>query len=236
MSDQYEPGKESEIEEGQPTVEEVSPSQYLTKEEAQKYFKNIEDSVIARQVGIYGSGQQKLLEKLEALETNIASLREAGVDVSPAAEMRLRDKAYKEALTSNASKPSQRVEEPVARQEQPQGVDPQLVQRVNSIAANMLQSMGVTFEQNAPELKMIKTNGDYVEYLDSLTQAAIAWKKRNSDKPNPESRIPGIVSGNTATDREAAINQELDKLYRSPQKNMTRINELTKELQSIVRK
>lgn len=233
MSDQYEPGKESEIEEGQPTVEEVSPSQYLTREEAEKYFKNIEDSVIARQVGIYGSGQQKLLEKLEALETNIASLREVGVDVSPAAEMKLRDKAYKEALTSNASKPSQRVEEPVARQEQPQGVDPQ---RVNTIATNILQTMGVQFEQGAPELKMIKTNGDYVEYLDSLTKAATAWKQRNSDKPNPEARIPGIVSGNTATDREAAINAELDKLYANPNKNLAKISALTKELQSIVRK
>lgn len=233
MSDQYEPGKESEIEEGQPTVEEVSPSQYLTKEEAEKYFKNIEDSVIARQVGIYGSGQQKLLEKLEALEMNIASLREAGVDVSPAAEMKLRDKAYKEALTGNTNKQSQRVEEPVARQEQPQGLDPQ---RINTLGRTILENMGVTFTQGDPEIKAIKTNGTPEEYLESLTKAASAWKKRTSESANPETRIPGLVGSGIAGNREAAINQELEKLYRSPQKNMARINELTKELQSIVRK
>lgn len=214
MSDQYEQGKESEIEEGQPAIEEVSPSQYLTKDEAEKYFKNIEDSVIARQVGIYGTGQQKLLEKLEALETNIKSLRDAGVEVTPAAEMKLRDNAYKEALTSGANNVSQRVEQPAAQRDQPQGINPQ---QVNSIAANLLQTLGVKFSEKDPELKMIKTNGDPMEYLDSLTKAASAWKERNSDKPNPEARIPGLVTGSTSEkDLKAAYDKELKAARADP--------------------
>ena len=145
----------------------------------------------------------------------------------------MRSSIISKSLMEDDETPSQAKKADAQPQQRPDGIDPQ---RVNSIATNMLQSMGVTFEQNAPELKMIKTNGDYVEYLDSLTQAATAWKKRNSDKPNPESRIAGLVSGNTATSREAAINAELSKLYRNPQKNIAKIDELTKELLTIVRK
>jgi hypothetical protein len=222
--------------EGQPEVQseepETSSPSYLTKEEAEAYFRKMEDSLMGRQADLLGKGTEKLRQRLASLEEHVELQRSTGITVNDADVERMRNRIISTSLTEQGE-PKPQSAQADAQQSAAQGIDPQ---RVNSIATNMLQSMGVTFEQNAPELKMIKTNGDYVEYLDSLTQAATAWKKRNSDKPNPESRIPGIVSGNTATDREAAINQELDKLYRSPQKNMTRINELTKELQSIVRK
>ena len=232
MSDQVELGQESEIEEGQPTVEEVSPSQYLTKQEAEKYFKNIEDSVIARQVGIYGKGQTKLLEKLEALETNIKQLREAGVDITPAAEMKLRDNAYKEALTSGHDSKPQRVDDTAAQQSQTQGLSPDVV---NDMGNRMLKSMGVDFKDGDPEIKKINMNGTPEQYLSTLAIAAAAWKERTSTKPDPETRIPGIVGGGVSN-REAEINDQLSKLLRNPQRNMNEINKLTKELEILVRK
>ena len=233
MSDQLEQEMvESEVAE-QTTEQETSTPSYLTRDEAEQLMKSAVDEALNRQVGLYTKGTEKLRQRLQSLEEHLQLQKDAGINVDPAAAERMRSSIISKSLMEDDETPSQANKADAQPQQRTDGIDPQ---RVNSIATNMLQSMGVTFEQNAPELKMIKTNGDYVEYLDSLTQAATAWKKRNSDKPNPESRIPGIVSGNTATDREAAINQELDKLYRSPQKNMTRINELTKELQSIVRK
>jgi hypothetical protein len=233
MSDQLEQEMvESEVAE-QTTEQETSTPSYLTRDEAEQLMKNAVDEALNRQVGLYTKGTEKLRQRLQSLEEHLQLQKDAGISIDPAAAERMRSSIISKSLMEDDATPSQAKKADAQPQQRTDGID---LQRVNSIATNMLQSMGVTFEQNAPELKMIKTNGDYVEYLDSLTQAATAWKKRNSDKPNPESRIPGIVSGNTATDREAAINQELDKLYRSPQKNMTRINELTKELQSIVRK
>ena len=233
MSDQLEQEMvESEVAE-QTTEQETSTPSYLTRDEAEQLMKSAVDEALNRQVGLYTKGTEKLRQRLQSLEEHLQLQKDAGINVDPAAAERMRSSIISKSLMEDDETPSQAKKADAQPQQRPDGIDPQ---RVNSIATNMLQSMGVTFEQNAPELKMIKTNGDYVEYLDSLTQAATAWKKRNSDKPNPESRIAGLVSGNTATSREAAINQELDKLYRSPQKNMTRINELTKELQSIVRK
>ena len=235
MSDQLvQETVESEVAE-QTTQPEASPPSYLTRDEAEQLMKNAVDEALNRQVGLYTKGTEKLRQRLQSLEEHLQLQKDAGVNIDPAAAERMRSSIISKSLMEDDT-PSQAKKADAQPQQRTDGVDPQLAQRVNSIATNMLQSMGVTFEQNAPELKMLKMNGDYVEYLDSLTQAATAWKKRNSDKPNPEARIPGIVSGNTATDREAAINQELDKMYRNPQKNLTRIAELTKELQSIVRK
>ena len=235
MSDQLvQETVKSEVAE-QTTQPEASPPSYLTRDEAEQLMKNAVDEALNRQVGLYTKGTEKLRQRLQSLEEHLQLQKDAGVNIDPAAAERMRSSIISKSLMEDDT-PSQAKKADAQPQQRTDGVDPQLAQRVNSIATNMLQSMGVTFEQNAPELKMLKMNGDYVEYLDSLTQAATAWKKRNSDKPNPEARIPGIVSGNTATDREAAINQELDKMYRNPQKNLTRIAELTKELQSIVRK
>ena len=233
MSDQLEQEMvESEVAE-QTTEQETSTPSYLTRDEAEQLMKSAVDEALNRQVGLYTKGTEKLRQRLQSLEEHLQLQKDAGINVDPAAAERMRSSIISKSLMEDDDTPSQAKKADAQPQQRTDGIDPQ---RVNSIATNMLQSMGVTFEQNAPELKMIKTNGDYVEYLDSLTQAATAWKKRNSDKPNPEARIPGIVSGNTATSREAAINQELDKLHRNPQKNLTRIAELTKELQSIVRK
>jgi len=233
MSDQLEQEMvESEVAE-QTTEQETSTPSYLTRDEAEQLMKSAVDEALNRQVGLYTKGTEKLRQRLQSLEEHLQLQKDAGINVDPAAAERMRSSIISKSLMEDDETPSQANKADAQPQQRTDGIDPQ---RVNSIATNMLQSMGVTFEQNAPELKMIKTNGDYVEYLDSLTQAATAWKKRNSDKPNPEARIPGIVSGNTATSREAAINQELEKLHRNPQKNLTRIAELTKELQSIVRK
>lgn len=236
MSDQLvQETVESEVAE-QTTEQETSTPSYLTREEAEQLMKNAVDEALNRQVGLYTKGTEKLRQRLQSLEEHLQLQKDAGVNIDPAAAERMRSSIISKSLMEDDEAPSQAKKADAQPPQRPDGPDPQLVQRVNSIATNILQTMGVTFEQGAPELKMLKMNGDYVEYLDSLTQAATAWKKRNSDKPNPESRIPGIVSGNTATSREAAINQELDKLYRNPQQNLTRISELTKELQSIVRK
>lgn len=236
MSDQLvQETVESEVAE-QTTEQETPTPSYLTREEAEQLMKNAVDEALNRQVGLYTKGTEKLRQRLQSLEEHLQLQKDAGIAIDPAAAERMRSSIISKSLMEDDEAPSQAKKADAQPPQRPDGPDPQLVQRVNSIATNILQTMGVTFEQGAPELKMINMSGDYVEYLDSLTQAATAWKKRNSDKPNPESRIPGIVSGNTATSREAAINQELDKLYRNPQQNLTRISELTKELQSIVRK
>lgn len=236
MSDQLvQETVESEVAE-QTTQPEASPPSYLTRDEAEQLMKNAVDEALNRQVGLYTKGTEKLRQRLQSLEEHLQLQKDAGVNIDPAAAERMRSSIISKSLMEDDTTPSQAKKADAQPQQRTDGVDPQLAQRVNSIAKNILDTMDVTFETNAPELKMLKMNGDYVEYLDSLTQAATAWKKRNSDKPNPEARIPGIVSGNTATSREAAINQELEKLHRNPGQNLTRIDELTKELQSIVRK
>lgn len=236
MSDQLvQETVEGEVAE-QTTRPEASTPSYLTREEAEQLMRNAVDEALNRQVGLYTKGTEKLRQRLQSLEEHLQLQKDAGVNIDPAAAERMRSSIISKSLMEDNEMPSQAQKADAQPQQRNDGVDPQLAQRVNSIAKNILQTMGVTFEQGAPELKMINMSGDYVEYLDSLTQAATAWKKRTSDKPNPEARIPGLVSGNTATSREDAINQELEKLYRNPQRNMARINTLTQELQSIVRK
>lgn len=234
MSDQLvQETVEGEVAE-QTTRPEASTPSYLTREEAEQLMRNAVDEALNRQVGLYTKGTEKLRQRLQSLEEHLQLQKDAGVNIDPAAAERMRSSIISKSLMEDNEMPSQAQKADAQPQQRNDGVDPQLAQRVNSIAKNILQTMGVTFEQGAPELKMINMSGDYVEYLDSLTQAATAWKKRTSDKPNPEARIPGLVSGNTATSREAAINQELEKLYRNPQRNMNEINKLTKELQTIV--
>jgi hypothetical protein len=236
MSDQLvQETVEGEVAEQTTQPEAPTPS-YLTREEAEQLMKNAVDEALNRQVGLYTKGTEKLRQRLQSLEEHLQLQKDAGVNIDPAAAERMRSQIISKSLMEDNEMPSQAQKADAQPPQRNDGVDPQLAQRVNSIAKNILQTMGVTFEQGAPELKMINMSGDYVEYLDSLTQAATAWKKRTSDKPNPEARIPGLVSGNTATSREDAINQELEKLYRNPQRNMNEINKLTKELQSIVRK
>jgi hypothetical protein len=236
MSDQLvQETVEGEVAEQTTQPEAPTPS-YLTREEAEQLMKNAVDEALNRQVGLYTKGTEKLRQRLQSLEEHLQLQKDAGVNIDPAAAERMRSQIISKSLMEDNEMPSQAQKADAQPPQRNDGVDPQLAQRVNSIAKNILQTMGVTFEQGAPELKMINMSGDYVEYLDSLTQAATAWKKRTSDKPNPEARIPGLVSGNTATSREDAINAELEKLYRNPQRNMARINTLTQELQSIVRK
>ena len=236
MSDQLvQETVEGEVAEQTTQPEAPTPS-YLTREEAEQLMRNAVDEALNRQVGLYTKGTEKLRQRLQSLEEHLQLQKDAGVNIDPAAAERMRSSIISKSLMEDNEMPSQAQKADAQPLQRNDGVDPQLAQRVNSIAKNILQTMGVTFEQGAPELKMINMSGDYVEYLDSLTQAATAWKKRTSDKPNPEARIPGLVSGNTATSREDAINQELEKLYRNPQRNMARINTLTQELQSIVRK
>lgn len=211
MSDQLvQETVESEVAE-QTTEQETSTPSYLTREEAEQLMKNAVDEALNRQVGLYTKGTEKLRQRLQSLEEHLQLQKDAGVNIDPAAAERMRSQIISKSLMEDDEQPSQAKKADAQPQQRTDGVDPQ---RVNTIAANILQTMGVQFEQSAPELKMIKTNGDYVEYLDSLTKAATAWKKRNSDKPNPEARIPGIVSGSTS---EKDMRAEYDKEIRSAQ-------------------
>lgn len=231
MSDQFEGGTV----EGQPDVQTDAPEtpapSYLTREEAEQLMKQAVDEALNRQVGLYSKGTEKLRTRLAALEEHVELQRSSGITVNDADVERMRNKILTTSLTEQDDKPQ--VAPAAAQQPAVQGLDPQ---RINTLGRTILENMGVTFTQGDPEIKAIKTNGTPEEYLESLTKAASAWKKRTSESANPETRIPGLVGSGIAGNREAAINQELEKLYRSPRKDMARINELIKELQSIVRK
>lgn len=215
MSDQIAQGTPSGEVVEQTTELDASPQpQYVTRDEMDQITRKAIDDALGRQVRLYGEGQTKLMSKLDALDANIKSLREAGVDISPVAEMKLRDKAYKEALTSSDTTTPQQVS-PVAQQDALQAASPD---RVNSMAAAILQNMGVTFEEGSPEIKMIKMNGSPFEYLESITLAASAWKKRTSEKPNPEARIPGLVggTGQAKQDWQAEYRKEITEAQKDP--------------------
>lgn len=228
MSDQLEQvSVEGEVAE-QTTEQETPTPSYLTREEAESLFQKKVDEALNRQVGLYTKGTEKLRQRLSQLEEHITFQKESGVNVSDADIERMRNKIITSSLTETEPQP----EKAVAQQPRQEGLSPDVV---NTMASNMLKSMGVEFEQDAPELKKIKTNGSPEEYLSSLTLAAAAWKERTSNKPDPETRIPGIVGGGTSN-REAEINDQLAKLMRNPQRNLGEINKLTKELELLVRK
>lgn len=227
MSDQLEQvSVEGEVAE-QTTERETSAPSYLTREEAESIFQKKVDEALNRQVGLYTKGTEKLRQRLEQLEQHITLQKESGIDVSDADIERMRNKIITKSLMDEPQP-----EKAVAQQPRQEGLSPDVV---NTIAGNMLKSMGVEFEQGAPELKKIKTNGSPEEYLSSLTLAAAAWKERTSNRPDPETRIPGIVGGGVSN-REAELNSQLDKLNRNPQKNLNEISKLTKELELLVRK
>ena len=232
MSDQYIPGTEEGSGLEQPTQPEASPPEYLTMDKADQLVKKAVDDALGRQASLYGQGTEKLRTRLEELERQIPYMRDAGVNVDNAAIQTMRNKIIAESLTERPDVQPQ-ASQVAAQQQEAQGIDPG---RVNGMAQSILSNMGVTFEQGAPELKMIKTDGSPWDYLETLTSAAAAYKKRTSEKANPEARIPGLVSGTGPSNRAQQINDELVKLYANPSRNMTKIAQLTKELETTFRK
>lgn len=207
----------------QPPQVDASPVEYLTKVEADQLVRKAVDDALGRQASLYGQGTEKLRTRLEELERQIPYMRDAGINVDNAALQAMRNKIITESLTERASATPQ-ASQVAAQQPEAQGIDPN---RVNGMAQTILSNMGVTFEQGAPELKMIKLDGTPWEYLETLTSAATAYKKRTSEKPNPEARMPGMVSG-TATgpkDWKAEYSKEILEAQKDP------INGVEKSLQ-----
>lgn len=225
MSDQYMPGTEESSGNEQPAQPEASPPEYLTKTEADQLVKKAVDDALGRQASLYGQGTEKLRTRLEELERQIPYMRDAGINVDNTALQAMRNKIITESLTERVSATPQ-TSQVAAQQPEAQGIDPN---RVNGMAQTILSNMGVTFEQGAPELKMIKIDGTPWEYLETLTNAATAYKKRTSseDKANPEARIPGLVGGQgkAKEDWQAEYRKEIAEAQKDP------INGVEKSLQ-----
>jgi len=228
MSDQLEQvSVEGEVAE-QTTEQETSAPSYLTREEAESIFQKKVDEALNRQVGLYTKGTEKLRQRLEQLEQHITLQKESGIVVSDADIEKMRNKIITKSLTETEPQP----EKAVAQQPKQEGLSPDVV---NTMGERMLKSMGVDFKDGDPELKKINMNGTPEQYLSTLAIAAAAWKERTSTKPDPETRIPGIVGGGVSN-REAEINDQLSRLMKNPQRNLLEINKLTKELEILVRK
>lgn len=222
MSDQYVPEMGQEQQVVQPEVTENTTPAYLTRAEAEALVKQGIDEALNRQVGLYTKGTEKLRSRLEELERNIPRMQKAGVTVDNAQIQAMRNDILQESLLETEEAPQ--AKQTAAPQPAPQGLDPSTV---NQIANSILQSMNVRFDPNAPEVAQIKTNGTAEEYLTSLMQAANAYKQRIAEKPNPEARMPGMVSG-TATgpkDWKAEYNKEILEAQKDP------INGVEKSLQ-----
>lgn len=215
MSDQFVQGTTDQQDVEQTSEQEVPAPSYLTKEEAEQLFQKKVDEALSRQVGLYTQGTEKLRQRLAALEDNLQMQRDSGITIDEATADRMRNKIITKTLTEKDEEQSQARSADAQPNSRTDAIDPQ---RVNGMAAAILQNMGVTFEEGSPEIKMIKMNGSPFEYLESITLAASAWKKRTSEKPNPEARIPGLVggTGQAKQDWQAEYRKEITEAQKDP--------------------
>ena len=226
MSDQLDQvSVEGEVAE-QTTEQETSAPSYLTREEAESLFQKKVDEALTRQVGLYTKGTEKLRQRLEQLEEHIAFQKESGVNVSDADIERMRNKIITKSLMDEPQP-----EKAAAQQPKQEGLSPKAI---NDIGNRMLKSMGVDFKDSDPELKKIKMNGTPEEYLSTLAIAAEAWKERTSNKPDPETRIPGIVSGNASVKNlKADYDKEIKAAHADPINGLERVRQVRRKYREL---
>ena len=220
-------GQGADSNQSEPEV--VETPQYLTKADLEEFSSRFEKKLSEFGQSISDRTQDRVKKALDEKMTKLDTFfRDRGV--APEEQAAIRQQVRAETLKEEALRSVSQEPEPVARQqEQAKAVN----QRVNAA----LEDMGVTFAKGDKEIDMIVSNGTAEQYERSVMKAAAAWLKRNaSEKPNPEARIPGLVGGAGQSDRSAQINEELTKLYKSPGKNMAKIAQLTKELETTFRK
>lgn len=225
MSDQIVQGTEGETPEAQAEEQPTTSPAFLTVEQAKELFegykKSMEDAVMQRQVNLYTQGTEKLRKRLTDLEKTVKIFRDSGVAINESDLNVARNK-----IITNSFMEEDLPEQPVVQQpqQQQQLKQPEVEHNLRNVEAmvtnfgkSIVDSFGVTFSENDPELEMIKRNGSPEEYLISLVKASMAWTQRNAEQPNPEARIPGMVTG-TAPDNDwqKAYKKDIEAAYKNP--------------------
>jgi len=213
-------GQEPDSNQAAPEAKETPDS--ITRADLEAYFSRIEKRLSEFGQSISDKTQDRVKKALDEKMTKLDTFfRERGV--APEEQAAIRQQVRAETLKEEALRSVTQEPEPVARQQEE-------AKAVNQRVSTYLSEMGVQFAKGDKELDMIVTNGTAEQYERSIMKAAAAWLKRqstSSEKPNPEARIPGLVSGQgqPVKDWKAEYQKEIAAAQKDP------INGVEKSLQ-----
>ena len=213
------PESEESAEETQPVREAEDRPVGITREDFEQFVNRIDDKLNRFSQSLTDRTEDRVKKALDSKMKQLDAFFETS-SVAPEDQETIRKQVRAEVLKEEAFKAVKQEPEP-AKQNNAE------VEAVNRRVTELLDTMGVEFKEGDKELEMIVNSGSAKDYEKSVIKAATQWLvRKNSEKSNPEARIPGIVSGSTsAKDLKTEYNKEIRAAQSDP------INGVEKALQ-----
>jgi hypothetical protein len=228
-----EPGAAPVKPEAQPQGE--GTQQTVTLDEVDRRIKEAEDRVLRRAQSYFDKDQnraeKRVRERLDVLEKQFAVIAQSGVPLTDVEKNRIRLEETRKVLTESESEPAT-PETPAKAKPGPDDVDP-----VTAEALEYEKELGLSFDANDPELKLIKVSGKPSEYLSTYREALETKAKRIAAQVNPPVHTPtNLGSGGVRLSVQSQIESltsKLNDLMKKPSQNMPEITRLRDELEKL---
>jgi hypothetical protein len=186
--------------------------QTVTLDEVDRRIKESEDRVLRRAQSYFDKDQnraeKKVRQQLDLLEQQFAVIAQSGVKLTEPEKDQIRLSEARKVLAESESEPAT-PETSAKAKRGPDDVDP-----VTAEALEYEKELGLSFDANDPELKLIKVSGKPSEYLSTYREALETKAKRIAAQVTPApARAPtNTGAGGGSASLEQQYKQELSKL------------------------
>jgi len=198
----------------------------ITREDFEQFVNRIDEKLNRFSQSLTDKTEDRVKKALDSKMKQLDAFFETS-SVAPEDQEIIRKQVRAEVLKEEAFKAVKQEPEPAKRNNAE-------VDAVNRRVNNILSTMGVEFKTGDKELEMIVYDGSAEDYEKSVIKAATQWiVRKNSEKTNPEARIPGIVSGSSS---EKDLRAEYNKEIKAAQSNPINGNELVLQVRRKYRK
>jgi hypothetical protein len=210
--------------------EEVQQPKYLTVAEAAA----LEDRIVRRVQGLTDKADSRIQKEVrQQIKTMEASLKAAGITMTPEQKAALQQNVINQTLTAETQPESSEAPPTQASAQGQQAPDP-----ISLAGWEIMKDAGMNIDPGDPEVSLLDVTSPG-KWLSSIPAAIAAKKARLTQQPTTPSRIPtNVGTGSVVPPPEGVgeLTTRLQALQREPTKNYKEIAELSGRLRNLLPK
>lgn len=181
--------------------------QFVTAEILDQRLTEFERKIQSSRDSALSTFDKRVRNKIEQVEKDIEAWRKAGVNITPEQEQQRRIDAMQQAMLENPDANSSSSQSAQAMQDKDLE---RITNEVNARAKQYMDQVGITFEENDPELMLLDQSSPEA-YLSSLRMALYQKRMRIGEvqQPSAQARVPSMAQGSAKlTSKEQQFYEE----------------------------